>query len=403
MIYSKPLETITLEDIKDLKENQVHEDKNIDYKEILLGNSDGDKKEFLADVSSFANCNGGDIIFGIKEKRDEKNQSTGILEEIIGLEFNFDQEKQRLENIILDGIKPRIYISFWSIDFKDGKQLLIIRIPKSWNSPHLIEFQKSRKFFSRHSSGKYQLDIDEIRSGFIASDNLREKIRNFRIERINKIITGDTPITMEKAPKIALHVIPLISLSKDYLIDITSLSRHGSNLPAPLNKLPEHCDSRYNLEGFLRAPGYIELNHDYDSYLQIFRNGIIEIVRNVEFLDREEVIIAQGFFEKKIIEQLPEYLNFLFNQGIGFPIIISLTYIGVKNYNLGYRKRQIHSEFGKFPLKEDILTFPEVIIENDDYNLPLILKKIYDSMANATGFQNSYNYDENGWNGNWSF
>ena len=84
-MINKPLDQLTLGDIKDLIENQVQEDKNIDYKETLPGNADGDKKEFLADVSSFANLNGGDIIFGIKEKRDERNNSTGIPEAIMGL------------------------------------------------------------------------------------------------------------------------------------------------------------------------------------------------------------------------------------------------------------------------------------------------------------------------------
>jgi hypothetical protein len=43
-----------------LVDNQVSEHKTIEYKEALLGNADGDKKEFLADVSSFANESGGD-------------------------------------------------------------------------------------------------------------------------------------------------------------------------------------------------------------------------------------------------------------------------------------------------------------------------------------------------------
>jgi hypothetical protein len=38
-----------------------------DYKRDIYGNSENDKREFLADVSSFANTIGGDIVIGIDE------------------------------------------------------------------------------------------------------------------------------------------------------------------------------------------------------------------------------------------------------------------------------------------------------------------------------------------------
>jgi hypothetical protein len=60
MALSKPLEAIEESDLQALVDNQVSEHKTIEYKEALLGNADGDKKEFLADVSSFANESGGD-------------------------------------------------------------------------------------------------------------------------------------------------------------------------------------------------------------------------------------------------------------------------------------------------------------------------------------------------------
>ncbi|MBI3460167.1 putative DNA binding domain-containing protein, partial [Candidatus Acetothermia bacterium] len=66
MSINKRLEDITENDLKDLVDNKYREIKSIDYKVTLPGNSDSEKKEFLADVSSFANANGGDLIYGIK-------------------------------------------------------------------------------------------------------------------------------------------------------------------------------------------------------------------------------------------------------------------------------------------------------------------------------------------------
>ena len=38
------------------------------YKQKFPTNSDVDRKEFLADISSFANASGGDLVFGITEE-----------------------------------------------------------------------------------------------------------------------------------------------------------------------------------------------------------------------------------------------------------------------------------------------------------------------------------------------
>lgn len=64
MALNRPLDSVEESDLQELIDNQVPEGKTIEYKEALPGNSDGDKKEFLADVSSFANAAGGDLIFG---------------------------------------------------------------------------------------------------------------------------------------------------------------------------------------------------------------------------------------------------------------------------------------------------------------------------------------------------
>ena len=69
-MISKHIDEITADDIKSLITNSVRESKTLEYKQILPGGQDKDKKEFLADISSFANSSGGDIIYGIKEAKD---------------------------------------------------------------------------------------------------------------------------------------------------------------------------------------------------------------------------------------------------------------------------------------------------------------------------------------------
>jgi hypothetical protein len=83
-----------------LIDNEVPEGRGIDYKLTLPGTTNDAKKEFLADVSSFANAGGGDIVFGVDE-------SAGLPTDLQGLSDNLDEAMLRIESSIRDGIAPR--------------------------------------------------------------------------------------------------------------------------------------------------------------------------------------------------------------------------------------------------------------------------------------------------------
>src|SRR5689334_8563616 len=101
MISDKSIEQIAAADLERLVINGVSESRSLEYKETLPGGSDQDKKEFLADVTSFANAIGGDLVYGVREARDESGKPTGTPEAVVGLDVpNFDQAIQRLENVL---------------------------------------------------------------------------------------------------------------------------------------------------------------------------------------------------------------------------------------------------------------------------------------------------------------
>src|SRR6266516_3540896 len=176
MPLEKSLESIGESDLRALIENQVSERKTIEYKRSLHGNSDGEIKEFLADVSSFANAIGGDLIYGMEAE-------AGVPTELPGLEIaNVDAEILRLESSIRDGVDPRIPgIRSWPVKLQNSRAAIILRIPKSW-STHMVRFKGSSRFFSRTSNGKYQLDVREIRAAFLMRESIADRIRDFRAD-----------------------------------------------------------------------------------------------------------------------------------------------------------------------------------------------------------------------------
>lgn len=67
-LFGKHLDSITEADLQALVDNEVAEDKLTEYKQELPGGGDSQRKEFLYDVTAFANASGGDLIFGVKEQ-----------------------------------------------------------------------------------------------------------------------------------------------------------------------------------------------------------------------------------------------------------------------------------------------------------------------------------------------
>src|SRR3972149_8087710 len=203
-MINRNIEEITKDDLLALINNEVLERKTLEYKKSLPGNSDSDKKEFLADITSFANASGGDLIFGMVQ-----DSATGIPKVLEGMNVtNADEEKTRLDNLIRTGIQPRLpSVQIGTIPLENSKMAIIIRTQKSWISPHRVILGVHDKFYSRNSSGKYPLDVGELRIAFNLSETTTERIRNFRLDRISKILANETPVPLYDNPKIVLHLI----------------------------------------------------------------------------------------------------------------------------------------------------------------------------------------------------
>ena len=96
-----------------------------------------------------ANAFGGDFVFGIVDRKGKDNQSTGIADSLAGMKIaNVQAEISRFENLIRDGISPRLAgISMQPVTCPQG-DVLVIRVPRSRNKPHMVTFGGVDKFFA---------------------------------------------------------------------------------------------------------------------------------------------------------------------------------------------------------------------------------------------------------------
>ena len=323
MALDKPLETIEESDLQALVDNQVSERKTIEHKEALPGNADGDKKEFLADVSSFANASGGDLIYGISEQ-------SGIPVELRGLELsNVDAEILRLESCIQTGIAPRLFriVETHAVALPTKQQCaILIRVRKSWAAPHMVTFKNDAKFFSRNSRGKYQLDVSELRSAFLLSETLAERIRTFRTERLSNIIAGEAPEAFdESAPKIVLHIVPFGAFELSTRPDLGLLTQvENVRLMEPLRLYSGGFSApQYNFDGLLVSV--------QDAYTQIFRNGCIESVdTSILSASREHRFTTGSNYETRVLQALKRYFKAQQRLDVELPLVVMVSLLGVK-------------------------------------------------------------------------
>jgi hypothetical protein len=398
MIFQgKRISELTEGDMHSLVENAVPEGKLVDFKRDLPGLSDGERKEFLFDVSSFANASGGYLVNGIEEEG-------GIAKALTGLSVaDADKETQKLQSIILAGIDPRIpglELRFLSIT--GSKHILVISIPKSWTPPHMVTLGGADKFYTRNSSGKHRMDWGELRAAFTLSGNIAEQIRKFRNERISRILENETPVQLVQFSKTVLHVIPVQSFFQATRIHLGVAAHLHGGLLEPLNAL-RYEGSRVNLDGLLNFAFRLR-GPEVESYLQLYGNGIIETVdaktisanvNNPHFISTAK-LIPHLSFEQGLIGQIPKYVTALERLGISPPIVIMVTLVGVKDYWMSMNPGQIAGA----AIDRDVVVAPEIILEKMDCK-PSDLRPILDAIWNAAGFIGSPRFDPAGnWNPN---
>jgi hypothetical protein len=389
-LNDKPLDLLEEADIQRLMEDEVPESKVIDYKKRLPGPSDLEKREFLRDVSSFANASGGHLVYGIAEEN-------GVPVKISGLSgIDPDQEILRLESMVQTGIAPRIPgISMRAVPLEEGRFVIVVRIPKSWASPHMITKGSSR-FYSRNSAGKYPLDVFEIRTAFSITGTAAERMRDFRAETLAKIVARETPAPLNEGPKMVFAIVPFGAFEPSSRFDVSSLvQRYKSGrgtLPLPLTGL--FSGWRYNFDGLLTYD-------DRGSYSQTFVSGIIEAVDSSVLSDQSddapdsEKVIPSLRFEEPLLEALPKYTCIQERLGVEPPVFVMLSLLGVKGRFMQVDTTHF-SGVKDVQIDRDALLVPEIMVESFEYSPQEVLRPAFDAVWRAAGWERSMNYDEEG-------
>jgi hypothetical protein len=386
-------------------ENRVSESRTLEYKQVLPGSADDDRREFLADVSALANTLGGDILYGIVEERGAGGKTTGIPESAPGILITGDTELRRLEEMIRDGIDPRVpTVSVQPIPGFINGTVVLLRIGRSWQRPHMVTFKNYSRFFARAASGKYQLDVHQIRDAFVAAASLRDRLQTFRLERLQAVRenAATTPALVEGG-RIVLHVLPITGFDAPESVALDLATTRPR--PPFANLGAGHY--RINFDG---VQGY-EPTSDGDrcfDYVQLFRHGALEAV-DAELLSRiaqdpdRKGVIPSLSFEGRLIDSLAGYLANLRDWRVPPPYLVGLALLKVRGLTLSMTLELADRLGGPRPIDRDDLVVPEQMIEELGQDLRLeamrALKPCFDILWQSAGIPKSPHFDDAGvWN-----
>lgn len=392
-----PLPDIDAARLESLRENEVAESRTLDYKERLPENGD-DKKDLLQDVTAFANSVGGDLIYGVRERR-EKNQATGEPEAIVGLNLateTLDQAVLRIENMLLDGIEPRVSgARVLPIRRGGDPPCLLIRVPRSTLGPHWVAYRGARRFYGRGDAGNFLLDWGQIREGFVEAHGAQERLARFRRERVIRLLAGETPIPTAAGAKIIFHALPLSPVDVWPAFRTLDVPTQVIDGMAPLGGSPSNW--RYNLDGFVVHTVRTEL--EQQTYSQCFRDGGLE-----GFGPLGGDVKGRGFYghnvEVPVLRALVHYQRLWQRLGVVGPMMLALTVSGVRGAKILGRSEQSIEHDATF--EHDVTMLPELVVPDataTGEGKPAILaagrllRPLFDLLWNAGGWEQSPWYD----------
>ena len=390
-LLGKRADQIDAEDISRLVTNQIQETKALDYKKELKLSQDKDKKEFLFDITSMFNTDGGCLIYGIEERKDEKGQNTGIPESITGITIdNFDKLSQQIEDIIKANTEPSISNIVINRLLVDGANILVIGISKGLGLPTMVTFNETNKFYRRRNSGKYAVDVYELNQMFMQNQILKESAEKFRSDRIEKVLELKAFPILETASPCFIQIIPF-TFQDEQLLDLSNANNMGlSTIMKPM-----YCsgwDLMFNIDGVATFGISREERQKIISYDQLFRNGVYEaftgqLIENYATTSGQTIKrISGAYFVKTVVDKITESFKVLKSFNVDAPYIICISLFetqGAVIYDGNNWSR---------PILTNEIKLPPLFLLTSEVDLYKVLKSNFDILWQASGYSQSPAY-----------
>lgn len=385
-----PLDRATEADLHRLIVTGARESVWIDYKRATYGGTDADHAEFLADISSFANTLGGDLVIGVEARQ-------GVPVSVAGLTTDADKELLRLEHMARAGLEPRLSgFTARAIPLASGGHVIVARVRRSFSGPHRVIFKNKNRFWARASSGKYEPNVEELRRLFNDLPHLAGRLSDFRMDRLVKVMAGDTPSPLGGSAKLVIHVVPVPAFADGRLTDVVAAVVNGTHVPLPPAGAGGSNRNSVNLDGFLT---YADAGQGRRAYAQLFRSGAIEGVVDLALNRSNHPYFAGPDLANNVVGSIKQYLATLRSMEAGEPVYAFAAMCSASGSRMRYAGADgLGYETQSF--EGDLIVLPEVLLDESLGDVPALVRPMLNALWNAYGSPQCDMYNaQGGWMG----
>lgn len=308
--------------IKQMIEAGEPESLRLDYKETLNLSTPKQRAELAKDVSSFANEQGGTLIYGVPEVSDGDLPRPAPLSEC-GMPIH-DGLPEQVENILLSAIQPVLHaITIRVVDIEETKpkRLLVIHHPESYWKPHMVEGYANGRFYRRGNYRAIPMSEREVEAAYTAREASRMHARDF----LATASFGNHTGRVLKA--VACPVVK--GQFKEMLLQPGIKAWLNDNGPFPMNRSPYHEQIPF-LDGwrFLSSDKGNVAGSFYEA--RLFHNGATCLN-----MDGHSCVFGEFFALSEIGDDLTDlflrYSGRVFKAlGIDGPVIIQVSLLGAR-------------------------------------------------------------------------
>jgi hypothetical protein len=189
-VFGAPLDAITVEHIDRVVAANVSEDDDLDFKEALYGNGEGEKRELAGDVAAMWNDQGGVILLGVS---DDYGAAAGAPEVDLS-----EGEAMRMQQIVVSNTAPYGDVTIRRIPGRaDGRGFYLLIAPPSPYRPHAVRVNNDLRYPRRYGPmTRYlsELEVADLyRSRFRGEREQIDRLRQIGDEPLLNIDTSDMP------------------------------------------------------------------------------------------------------------------------------------------------------------------------------------------------------------------
>lgn len=218
-------------------------------------------------------------------------------------------------------------------------------------------------------------------------------MREFRMDRITRIVSEDAPVRLLDNCCLVIHVVPFSSFDLQAPFMLEQAITKALNFPPIMRHYPER--NRMNFDGLLTLSNADARADKEGAYIQVFRSGAVEAVwssiASAGYVDIRTIDVC-------IVHYTRVYAMALRECGAEPPFAIMASLIGMMGKGLTTGRQTSRGWEGEYA-DRDQLHLTEVIFEDvplGDPECAAVLRPALDQLANAAGLAVSPSFDSNG-------